>query len=229
MKGETQLRAKRTRIKILRAIAEKNGTAGFSDIKTTTGLSTGSIYYHLERMSSYIVKDAKHYAITEEGLELLRESDPKYAKSLPLRNPEEGARQERIDEHETRAGAEQEAASSSGRTKQLAMAGAGGALVLAFVLSGWSGPVASAFGSSSSILFVSIAAAAIVAAFSLRGSRGLPPVLGYRLTVAALSVAVLLSGIIFISHAPFSGAAQVHYDNSMDALLSTYSLHWQVR
>lgn len=59
----------------MRAIAERNGSAGFSEIKNATGLSTGSIYYHLERMGNYVTKDSKHYKITEEGLELLREID----------------------------------------------------------------------------------------------------------------------------------------------------------
>ena len=77
MTGETQLRARRTRIKILRAIAGRNGSAGFSDIRNATGLSTGSIYYHLERMENYVVKDSKHYIITHEGLQLLREIDEK--------------------------------------------------------------------------------------------------------------------------------------------------------
>ena len=75
MTGETQLRARLTRIKILRAIAERNGSAGFSEIRNATGLSTGSIYYHLERMGNYVTKDSKHYKITKEGLELLREID----------------------------------------------------------------------------------------------------------------------------------------------------------
>jgi DNA-binding transcriptional ArsR family regulator len=75
--GETQLRARLTRIKILRAIAERNGSAGFSEIRNATGLSTGSIYYHLERMEDYVTKDSKQYKITEEGLELLREIDKK--------------------------------------------------------------------------------------------------------------------------------------------------------
>ena len=78
MTGETQLRARRTRIKILRAIAERNGSAGFSEIRNATHLSTGSIYYHLERMENYIIKDSKHYVIKEEGLQLLREIDDKY-------------------------------------------------------------------------------------------------------------------------------------------------------
>src|ERR671926_1955442 len=88
--GETQLRARRTRIKILRAIADKDGVAGFSDIKLSTGLSTGSIYYHLERMGNYVTKNSKYYVITEEGLQLLREVDSKYADiNSPPKNEEE--------------------------------------------------------------------------------------------------------------------------------------------
>ncbi|HMH09701.1 MAG TPA: winged helix-turn-helix domain-containing protein, partial [Candidatus Nitrosopolaris rasttigaisensis] len=81
MTGETQLRARRTRIKILRAIADKNGSACFSEIRNATGLSTGSIYYHLERMGNYVNKDSKHYTITEEGLQMLRELDSKSSSS----------------------------------------------------------------------------------------------------------------------------------------------------
>jgi predicted transcriptional regulator len=73
--GETQLRARRTRIKILRAIADRNGSAGFSDIQNATALSTGSIYYHIERMRDYIKKNAKNYSITTKGLQLLVEID----------------------------------------------------------------------------------------------------------------------------------------------------------
>lgn len=71
MTGETQLRARRTRMKILKAIADRNGSAGFSEIKDATDLSTGSIYYHLERMVVYVTKRSKHYHITKEGLQLL--------------------------------------------------------------------------------------------------------------------------------------------------------------
>ena len=85
--GETQLRARRTRIKILRAIADKDGVAGFSDIKLSTGLSTGSIYYHLERMGNYVTKNSKYYVITEEGLQLLREVDPNMLMLLHLKEP----------------------------------------------------------------------------------------------------------------------------------------------
>ena len=77
MIGETQLRARRTRIKILRAIAERNGSAGFSDIQNATALSTGSIYYHIERMRAYIRKNAKNYSITKKGIQLLVEIDSK--------------------------------------------------------------------------------------------------------------------------------------------------------
>ena len=69
--GETQLRARRTRMKILKAIADRNGSAGFSEIKDATDLSTGSIYYHLEQMVVYVTKRSKHYHITKEGLQLL--------------------------------------------------------------------------------------------------------------------------------------------------------------
>jgi hypothetical protein len=72
----------------LRAIAERNGSAGFSEIRNATGLSTGSIYYHLERMEDYVTKDSKQYKITEEGLELLREIDKKSA-VYPTHNKEE--------------------------------------------------------------------------------------------------------------------------------------------
>ena len=71
MTGETQLRARRTRMKILKAIADRNGSAGFSEIRDATDLSTGSIYYHLERMVLYVTKRSKHYHITKEGLQLL--------------------------------------------------------------------------------------------------------------------------------------------------------------
>ena len=93
MTGETQLRARLTRIKILRAIAARNGSAGFSEIRNATGLSTGSIYYHLERMGNYVTKDSKHYKITKEGLELLREIDSRTTVA-PAHNKEEEQEEE---------------------------------------------------------------------------------------------------------------------------------------
>ena len=72
----------------MRAIAARNGSAGFSEIRNATGLSTGSIYYHLERMGNYVTKDSKHYKITKEGLELLREIDSR-STVAPAHNKEE--------------------------------------------------------------------------------------------------------------------------------------------
>lgn len=83
MTGETQLRARRTRIKILRAIAEKRGAARFSDIRNSTGLSTGSIYYHLERMADYVGKNAKEYTLTDQGFRFLQEIDQSYIDNRP--------------------------------------------------------------------------------------------------------------------------------------------------
>jgi predicted transcriptional regulator len=71
----TQLRARRTRLKILRALESKNGSAGFSEIKLLTGLSTGSIYYNLERMKTYVTKRQKQYELTREGRDFLRNVD----------------------------------------------------------------------------------------------------------------------------------------------------------
>ena len=85
MNGETQLRARRTRIKILRAIADKRGAARFSDIRNSTGLSTGSIYYHLERMADYVGKNSKEYTLTEQGFRFLQEIDHSYADTRPER------------------------------------------------------------------------------------------------------------------------------------------------
>jgi predicted transcriptional regulator len=79
--GETQLRARRTRMKILRAIADRKGAARFSDIRNSTGLSTGSIYYHLERMEDYVGKDSKEYILTDQGFRFLRQLDPSYSDS----------------------------------------------------------------------------------------------------------------------------------------------------
>lgn len=85
MNGETQLRARRTRIKILRAIADKRGAARFSDIRNSTGLSTGSIYYHLERMADYVGKNLKEYTLTEQGFRFLQEIDHSYVDTRPER------------------------------------------------------------------------------------------------------------------------------------------------
>jgi predicted transcriptional regulator len=85
--GETQLRARRTRIKILRAIADKKGAARFSDIRNSTGLSTGSIYYHLERMADYVGKNSKVYILTDQGFRFLQQVDRSYADGRPEHLP----------------------------------------------------------------------------------------------------------------------------------------------
>ena len=220
--GETQLRARRTRIKILKAIADKNGVAGFSDIKLSTGLSTGSIYYHLERMGNYVTKSSRYYMITEEGLQLLREVDPKYAGVTPIQRtedqvqPEDSVTSEETIRRPRYLGVRQYALASVVLTA-IAFAGAG-------LLTDWQ-----AFFLNAGVI-ASIASAATIAATFLM-IRYSYPVIRYRgmmLSVSALTI--LLAGIFVFSGVQFTGAAPVQpYDNSMDALLSSYSLHWQIR
>ncbi|HEV8386013.1 MAG TPA: hypothetical protein VGQ03_00150 [Nitrososphaera sp.] len=232
MTGETQLRAKRTRIKILRAIAERNGTAGFSDIKVTTGLSTGSIYYHLEKMSNYVTKDAKHYVITEEGLGLLRETDSRFAKAPPSHGKEERVHGNPDEARGTDDREPEESVARRDFSKLqrivvfggLALLGTLGMLHIA--LSGNLALIPLRV-NSAPIMFIALATA-LTLFFLFRRRLVIPQAMGYRgLMFSILSVAGVLSGVVFLS-APF-GAGAPHYDNSMDALLSSYSLHWQVR
>jgi predicted transcriptional regulator len=220
--GETQLRARRTRIKILKAIADKNGVAGFSDIKLSTGLSTGSIYYHLERMGNYVTKNSKYYMITEEGLQLLREVDPKYAGVTALKRTEDQAQSEG-------SGASEE---TIRRPRYLGVrhyAFIGVVLTaIAFAAAGlltdWQ-----AFFLNVGVI-ASIASAATIAASFLMIRYSYPAIRyrGMMLSVSALTV--LLAGLFVFSGVQFTGATPGQtYDNSMDALLSSYSLHWQIR
>ena len=221
--GETQLRARRTRIKILKAIADKNGVAGFSDIKLSTGLSTGSIYYHLERMGNYVTKSSKYYMITEEGLQLLREVDPKYAGVTPIKGTEEQVQPEEdsVTSEETirrprYLGVRQYAFASVVLTA-IAFAAVG-------LLTDWQ-----AFFLNAGVI-ASIASAATIAATFLMIRYSYPAIRyrGMMLSVSALTI--LLAGVFVFSGVQFTGAAPVQpYDNSMDALLSSYSLHWQIR
>lgn len=231
--GETQLRAKRTRIKILRAIAEKNGAAGFSDIKITTGLSTGSIYYHLERMNNYVTKDAKHYVITEEGLNLLRESEAKYSKAPRQHAGEEELREHNKEELGKPTEEPRESLSHNGHTKMYRLAVPGILIVIGTIAALYLAETRSFHsfvltGNATLVVFLAIATV-IAAFFSTRGRSIIPQAVGGRVMLSVLSAAAILSGIIFLSESPFSGAAAPHYENSMDALLSSYSLHWQVR
>jgi predicted transcriptional regulator len=219
--GETQLRARRTRIKILKAIADKNGVAGFSDIKLSTGLSTGSIYYHLERMGNYVTKSSKYYMITEEGLQLLREVDPKYAGVTPIKRTEEQVQ----PEEDSVTSEETIRRPRHMGVRRYAFVGIVlTAIAAAGLLTDWQ-----AFFLNAGVI-ASIASAATIAATFLM-IRYSYPVIRYRgmmLSVSALTI--LLAGIFVFSGVQFTGAAPVQpYDNSMDALLSSYSLHWQIR
>jgi predicted transcriptional regulator len=222
--GETQLRARRTRIKILKAIADKNGIAGFSDIKVSTGLSTGSIYYHLERMGNYVTKNSKYYMITEEGLQHLREVDAKYSDVTPLKTTKE--------EEDIQPEASDTSEEAIRRPRYLGVrhyAFLGVVLTaIAFAAAGlltdWQ-----AFFLNAGVI-ASIASAATIAAsfLMLRHSYSSVRYRGLMLSVSALTV--LLAGLFVFSGVQFTGASPVQpYDNSMDALLSSYSLHWQIR
>jgi predicted transcriptional regulator len=225
LKGETQLRARRTRIKILRAIADRNGVAGFSDIKVSTGLSTGSIYYHLERMGSYVTKDSKHYMITEEGLQFLRDSDPKYSGLVPPRKeeqvqPEDSGRSEEPVRQARYWGARRYV--FTGIVAAIIMFAAAG------LLTGWQ--VLAVFASINAGVAASAAVAvALLASLVMLGRRSYA-IVGYRGTiVSALALGVVLATVLVFSGLQFTGAPAQSYDNSMDALLSSYSMHWQIR
>lgn len=232
MTGETQLRARRTRIKILKAIADRNGIAGFSEIKSSTGLSTGSIYYHLERMGNYVTKDSKHYMITEEGLQLLREVDPKYAlgTASPLK---------REEEDHTRApsgGASSDTEETVRQSRhwgvrQYAFVGIIGSIVV-FTLVGlftnWQALYGLA-GINARLLAPAVVGGTLsISVLMLKKSH---TIIGYKGTVLSVFVlAVMLASVLLVSGIEYTGAVGSQtYDNSMDALLSSYSLHWQIR
>ena len=225
--GETQLRARRTRIKILRAIADRNGLAGFSDIKTSTGLSTGSIYYHLERMGSYVTKDSKHYIITEEGLQFLRELDHKYTGVAPSSPKEEQTRYQ--DQKRSEEPARQVRQFGS---RQLVIAGmilSIGSLVVIGLLTNWQ--ALTIFEGISAGVAAPFAVVAVVLASLLVLVKRSFQVVGYKGTVfSALVLGLVLASVIMFSNTGLTGASPAKpYDNSMDALLSSYSMHWHIR
>lgn len=207
---------------ILKAIADKNGVAGFSDIKVSTGLSTGSIYYHLERMSNYITKDSKYYIITEEGLQLLRKVDPKYVDIIPPKS---------IEEH----GQPKDSSTSEGAIRRPHNLGIRhyafvGVVIIAIafatagLLTDWQ-----AFFLNAGVI-ASIASAATIAASFLMTRYSYSTIRYRGILLSILALTVLLAGLFVFSGVQFTGAAPVQsYDNSMDALLSSYSLHWQIR
>ena len=225
--GETQFRAKRTRIKILRAIADRNGIAGFSDIKGSTGLSTGSIYYHLERMPNYVTKDSKHYLITEQGLRLLRDMDPAYAKSRPAPRKEEEIRD--LTSHQSKPPVshdmEPTTQDHATRTRLLVFGGISAAAIVMIMLS-----VTGFFSLPSSVVLIPIFGLASALVYASRLRSGGVQGIGYRgLTLFAISLAIAFAAILLFSDTQVIGAPSPKSENSMDALLSSYSLHWQVR
>jgi hypothetical protein len=160
--------------------------------------------------------------ITEEGLQLLREVDPKYADVTPIKRTEEQVQPEdSVTSEETirrprYLGVRQYAFASVVLTA-IAFAAVG-------LLTDWQ-----AFFLNAGVI-ASIASAATIAATFLM-IRYSYPAMRYRgmmLSVSALTI--LLAGVFVFSGVQFTGAAPVQpYDNSMDALLSSYSLHWQIR
>jgi len=69
--GLSDITTSPARVRILEIIGEK-GSASFTEIKRETGLSTGSIYYHLYYLKDYVVRDAnRKYSLTEKGRRLL--------------------------------------------------------------------------------------------------------------------------------------------------------------
>jgi predicted transcriptional regulator len=228
--GETQLRARRTRIKILKAIADRNGMAGFSEIKTSTGLSTGSIYYHLERMGNYVTKDSKHYIITEEGLQLLREVDPKYASINPMPKNEEEQSQQSSTKDSGTTTEETIRQSRHWSVRQYAFIGLICFVAIFSVLglfTNWQALYFFAGVNSSLVASAVVASALSMSVFMLKRSRAF---IGYRATMLSVFVlAVLLASILLVSGLEYTTAMTSQPDNTMDALLSSYSLHWQIR
>jgi predicted transcriptional regulator len=231
--GETQLRARRTRIKILRAIADRNGIAGFSEIKVATGLSTGSIYYHLERMGSYVTKDSKHYLITEEGLQLLREVDPRYAGISAI--PKKEQDQSPLDSPSTESSTSAEETSTQTRQWNLrkytflGLICAVAIFSIASLFTDWQALNIMAGMNANIITSIVVAATLSVSILMLRSS---PTILGYKSTLFSVFVlAVVLASLLLVSGLEYSGAVTTSqsYDNSMDALLASYSMHWQIR
>jgi hypothetical protein len=78
------------------------------------------------------------------------------------------------------------------------------------------------------ISLVAVAATLSASLFMLKKSH---PLIGYKGTMLSVSVlAALLVSVLLVSGLEYTSAAYSQpYDNSMDALLSSYSMHWQIR
>jgi hypothetical protein len=161
--------------------------------------------------------------ITEEGLQFLRESDPKYSGLTPARKeeqarPEDSGRSEEPVRQARRPGARHYAL--AGMVAVIAFAAAG-------VFTDWQ--VLAAFARINAGVAASVAIAAALVSLVILGRRSYP-VIGYRGTIiSALALGVMLASALAFSGLQFTGAPAQSYDNSMDALLSSYSMHWQIR
>jgi DNA-binding MarR family transcriptional regulator len=69
--GLSDITTSPARVRILEIIGGK-GSVSFTEIKRETGLSTGSIYYHLYYLKDYVARNAnRKYSLTEKGRRLL--------------------------------------------------------------------------------------------------------------------------------------------------------------
>jgi hypothetical protein len=186
-------------------------------------------------MGNYVTKDSKHYIITEEGLQLLRDVDSKYASVAAP--PPPPARKVAGEQHH------HEPSEDSGRTKEMvrqvrrwgmrqyALAGALASVVV-FVIAGlaanWQIP---SLGMNVGLAASIAVAAALAVSLLLMSGRRTYSVIGYKgmvLSVAAL--AGVFVSVLVVAGLGYTGASPSQpYDNSMDALLSSYSLHWHIR
>ena len=60
---------------------------GSPTLRILPRLSTGSIYYHLERMADYVGKNSKEYTLTDQGFRFLQEIDHSYIDNRPEQIP----------------------------------------------------------------------------------------------------------------------------------------------
>lgn len=233
MTGETQLRARRTRIKILKAIADKNGTAGFSEIRDATGLSTGSIYYHLERMENYVTKDSKHYNITPEGIQMLQEIENKNAAKRNQEKSQASTPHQLSSEETIKQNAGQK---RSMRATEFAPLMAG-VLVIIGILSFYNSQtlmssiastvrIISSAGILSTISIAMLLSISFIVMLrrqiSIRGYKGI-----MMLSITILASLLVANILVFSGTNIQIGANSLsQYNNSMDALLSSYSFNW---
>ena len=173
-------------------------------------------------MANYVTKNSKYYMITEEGLQHLREVDAKYSDVTILKTteeeiqPEDSNTSEEVVRRPRYLGVRHYAFLGVVLTA-IAFAAAG-------LLTDWQ-----AFFLNAGVIASIASAATITASFlMIRYSYSSVRYRGMMLSVSALTV--LLAGLFVFSGVQFTGASPVQpYDNSMDALLSSYSLHWQIR